>query len=726
MEASHTSSRYWRVGDLVLDQGKRQLRRGTKVLNLPRLSYRLFIALVEAAPDVLTHEQLYDLVWPGRPASPENLAQRIKLLRRSLGDDAENPKYIGAVRGVGYRLLVDVVSHASDESAGGVSGWLRSHKLVIGAAVVLVTLAAFLLVRNLPDASTVAVLPFANGSDLQEDLYLSDGIGDDLRDGLARINGLRVAARTSSVRFRDAADPRTASDDLHVANVVTGLLHRRNDQLQITVRIIDGRTGFQRWSHDFADDTGNLPELQQTIVEAVAGQLLPDGAAAAAALAAVPSTASAYEMMLLARHYFQQVRENPIVDLELLQKAIDLYEKATQADPDSALAQSRLAAALLYYGDIERAEAPVFRALELQPDSSEVQLTLGLYRLGGGLSNSGQPLQRAVELNPNNVEALSAFALWNWTQGDWTAAEPYFREALSLDRLSIDKYRDIGNFYGMGGYRDEALEIAEEIEIRFNTALAYEVIARIHELIGDIDVAIGYALRAREIDPNYKPANWMLAELHARIGDWEGVLRNEPDPGPSPLYFARRYNDLIKLAGELLLENPNQELLSFMLARAYSATGKFEQVVSILENRGLPDVVYNDSRRSNSVEGLVNLSDALYQLGRIDEARELALWAETFMERVVSTDPYHQWWGSMNLACARSILGKDKDALFSLETMLESPGLPWYPFVLDQPCLNRFAGEPRYDGVIAALDERRRNLRERLPATLERMRKRPP
>jgi hypothetical protein len=149
-------------------------------------------------------------------------------------------------------------------------------------------------------------------------------------------------------------------------------------------------------------------------------------------------------------------------------------------------------------------------------------------------------------------------------------------------------------------------------------------------------------------------------------------------------------------------------------------------VVSILENRGLPDVVYNDSRRSNSVEGLVNLSDALYQLGRIDEARELALWAETFMERVVSTDPYHQWWGSMNLACARSILGKDKDALFSLETMLESPGLPWYPFVLDQPCLNRFAGEPRYDGVIAALDERRRNLRERLPATLERMRKRPP
>ena len=96
------------AGDLLIDIGRREVRRGKRTIRLPNLSFELLLALAEAAPNLLTVDELIDRVWPGRVVSPETVTQRIKLLRRALGDDAQNPTYIAGLRGQGYRLLVDV------------------------------------------------------------------------------------------------------------------------------------------------------------------------------------------------------------------------------------------------------------------------------------------------------------------------------------------------------------------------------------------------------------------------------------------------------------------------------------------------------------------------------------------------------------------------------------------------------------------------------------------
>lgn len=93
------------IGDLNLDVQRGELTRQEEVITLPKLSYDLLVALAKSAPALLSQEQLMAIVWPDRVIGDETLKQRVKLLRKSLGDDASAPTYIEAVRGRGYRLI---------------------------------------------------------------------------------------------------------------------------------------------------------------------------------------------------------------------------------------------------------------------------------------------------------------------------------------------------------------------------------------------------------------------------------------------------------------------------------------------------------------------------------------------------------------------------------------------------------------------------------------------
>ncbi len=93
------------IDDLNLDVQRGELTRHEEVITLPKLSYDLLVALAKSAPALLSQEQLMAIVWPDRVIGDETLKQRVKLLRKSLGDDASAPTYIEAVRGRGYRLI---------------------------------------------------------------------------------------------------------------------------------------------------------------------------------------------------------------------------------------------------------------------------------------------------------------------------------------------------------------------------------------------------------------------------------------------------------------------------------------------------------------------------------------------------------------------------------------------------------------------------------------------
>jgi DNA-binding winged helix-turn-helix (wHTH) protein len=101
--------RRYRFADLTLDTGQRRLWRGDEEIRLSKLSFDFLRALVEAAPNLLTPDAIVETVWgPRRVITPENLSQRLMVLREAIGEEAERPRYIEAVRGQGYRLIPDV------------------------------------------------------------------------------------------------------------------------------------------------------------------------------------------------------------------------------------------------------------------------------------------------------------------------------------------------------------------------------------------------------------------------------------------------------------------------------------------------------------------------------------------------------------------------------------------------------------------------------------------
>jgi len=294
------------------------------------------------------------------------------------------------------------------------------------------------------------------------------------------------------------------------------------------------------------------------------------------------------------------------------------------------------------------------------------------------------------------------------------------------DPESLLRYTDLGNFYGASGQRDKALEIAANIQERFSKspekAVAFLVLAQIYELVGNLDVGIAWAMRSRAADPEYPDALWMLAELYARIGDEEGARYFDPDMSFGNLYWLRRYEEMIDVGEDLILENPNQVQVWFGLARAHSALGDYEQAIYLLERQGLPEKVLVDSRRANGIEAMMIYADALNANGQSKKALESAEFVAGIMSRLILTGSQKAWWPIMYEACARSVMGEDELALEILARVVESPGLLWYPILLDSPCFQKFKDEPRYQAVVQSVELRQKILRDRLTDTLQRFR----
>jgi TolB-like protein/DNA-binding winged helix-turn-helix (wHTH) protein/tetratricopeptide (TPR) repeat protein len=726
------------IADLEIDTATREVRRGQTLIRLPKLSYRMLLVLADAAPAVVTHDELVKHVWAGRVVSPETITQRVKLLRGALGDEANQPCYIALVRGQGYRLIAEVTSRTPE--AGSLlpppeRSWAATILVASAVAVVAATGMWLLLEpvsREEPTSvsgferpirpNSVAVLPFENSGLDPDDAYISDGMASTLIDQLSNVDELNVISRSSSVVFRERNhDAMTIAASLGVETLVEGSMERDGETFRITASIVDGESGFQTWSQTFEGDRSTLPVLQREIASLVIGQLVPhyEGRAASHGSASIDPTA--YDLMLLARARYEDVRDQPIVDYKKLDEAIDLYRQLTELEPDSAPAWSQLATALLYKGDVLAAAGPINRALSINPDSAEAQYALGLYKWRRYEDGSGGAFDRAVTLNPNHADAQEAYAKYLWHQLVSDVPETHFLRALEFDTQRLSRYADLGNFYGMSGRQEKARATAEVIAERFKGATAWMTVARTLELIGDLDEAIGWALRAHEAEPDRKDTAWMVAELYARIGDFEAARRYEPGPAFNLLYWEQRYDELIELGDELIFDYPGQSQIWYGMGRAFAATGRYDDAINYLLRQNVPARAMSENRRANDEEALVSLAGALKAAGDIEQAREFAGWFRPYLVTMLNTGGENAWWPHLYLACVDSILDDRESALASLKRMQSTYGMPWYPLLADAPCFRELAESPVYAATLQSVNDKKAALRAKLPKTLARL-----
>lgn len=394
---SQSATTRYRIGDLVLDTGTRQVSRGDESLKLGALTFDLLRVLAESAPDLVSHDQLVERVWQGRLTTPETITQRVSLLRDALSDDATNPRYVELQRGQGYRLVADVERLAERPELKAQSRFLR-FVAVATIAVAGLLFVGMNLLREDPLPS-IAVLPFVDMSAAGNQRHLADGIAEELINQLAGLDGLQVASRTASFGFRDSRENLHAiGSRLGVDNVLEGSVQRRNDEIRVTVQLVDTRNGYHLWSDTFDREVDDIFAIQTDIAMATAGALgvtLGVGGANAFAGAGTDNF-DAYEAYL---------QRN--------------YELATQLDPNYAAAWGRLAVGVA---------STMWRN---PPEAAP-----------GIIDTAKTYAQRAVELDPQSARALSDYATLIYARSEWLESERLYAKALSLrrDRALLAQY----------------------------------------------------------------------------------------------------------------------------------------------------------------------------------------------------------------------------------------------------------------------------------------------
>ena len=221
---------------------------------------------------------------------------------------------------------------------------------------------------SLAKQPSLAVLPFANLGQDEQNEYFSDGLAEELINALSQVSGLKVIARTSAFAFKGKnQDVRQIAEALGVTNVLEGSVRRSGNRVRVTVQLIQAVDGTQLWSQCFDRELTDVFEIQDEIAQAIAEQLkvkLGDSSATARQTANM----EAYEDVLAGRHALFKFTPAG------LEHAYERLQHAISLDPNYAYAHASMAeyhvhqatvGTALHRDALLKAEAAALRSLEL-------------------------------------------------------------------------------------------------------------------------------------------------------------------------------------------------------------------------------------------------------------------------------------------------------------------------------------------------------------------------
>ena len=427
----------YRFADLTLDAARRSVTRDGQAIELKSLDFDLLRFLVESAPNVVNADVLAERVWGRHFVSPENVAQRVMLLRQSLSDDANRPRYIETVRNKGYRLIPTVERVAAGEALAAPQRRRWLVPATAAALLVAVGAAATWLAEPAPQPppspSSVAVLPFENLSPHPADAYLAVAMRDELVSQLTKIGGLRVVP-VSPGTGGPPAIPELLRD-LDVASVLYGSVYHAEGRVRVTPRLTD-TASVSLWSDSYERERSDIFSIQADIALEVARKLRLE-----------PSAAER-----------ENVRRAPTTN----QRAHDLYLSAK--------------ALVCCWGDLDdlmEALADIEQALALDPAFKEAWVVKAhilnqLALIDAGHANehrrlSQQAALRALELDPGLGAAYTVLGQVLAMKSDWRGAELALRKARSLNESAAVMGANAILQLSAGKFGPVALEILEEV-----------------------------------------------------------------------------------------------------------------------------------------------------------------------------------------------------------------------------------------------------------------------
>ena len=260
----------------------------------------------------------------------------------------------------------------------------------------------------LPDKPSIAVLPFDNIGNDEEQEYFADGITEDLITALARIHSFFVTARNSSFSYKgQSPDIRQVADDLGVRYVLEGSVRKAGSRVRITSQLIDGTTGNHLWAERYDREIGDVFDLQDEMTEKIVGAIEPaiSKAEIQRSRSKRPDNLDAWDLCQHGWwHRYRNRREDYV-------SARSFFERAIEKDPEFVSALAGLADTLAYEVVFSFAEEPAAqvaraidlgrRAVEIDDEDPVAHLSLGrAYLAGRQFENGIRTLREALRLNP--------------------------------------------------------------------------------------------------------------------------------------------------------------------------------------------------------------------------------------------------------------------------------------------------------------------------------------
>jgi TolB-like protein/tetratricopeptide (TPR) repeat protein len=310
---------------------------------------------------------------------------------------------------------------------------------------------------------SIAVLPFVNRSHDEEDEYFSDGLADELLNVLAKIRGLRVAARSSAFTFKGkGATVTEVGRALNVATVLEGSVRKAGNRMRISVQLVKVDDGYHLWSETYDRTLDDIFAVQDDIAQSVVKELRTTlfgesdakaeqhaSAQMAAAVKGRTADPEAHRLFLQGRHFID--RRTP----EDSARAISYLKQALEIDPEFALAWASLALAYVGQADggwvpvvegVARGRDAVARALALDPGLAQGHSQMGwiLMVYDWDWHAAEASFQRALELAPGNADVLNAAGMMAQIGGRFDEAIARYHQVVAQDPLRVAAYQNLG------------------------------------------------------------------------------------------------------------------------------------------------------------------------------------------------------------------------------------------------------------------------------------------
>ena len=371
---------------------------------------------------------------------------------------------------------------------------------------------------------SIAVLPFRNLSGDRAQDYFADGLTDEVRTALTRIDALQVLAGTSSETAQGEADaPKAIAANLGVGFLLTGSVQRSGDTARIATDLVDGRTGFSRWSQSVDRKLTDIFAVQSDIARMVASAMSIQVATAEPAPGGTKNV-QAYEDYLQGRALFNLAKDEATD-----RSALSHLDTAVAEDPNFALAHAARSRALaVIAGEHATADQikPLYsqaivaarRAIELAPNLAEGHLALGYVTFAGKLDirDAWPSYQRAYQLAYGNADVALLYALYCSRAGKPAEAKAAVDRAVVLDPLNPRAFRAQGSVaYAARRYADALPPLRKALQLNPKMTFA-------HSLVGNSLLGLGKTAEAlkefkAEPEPQFRLAGLAIAQ--GRLGN---------------------------------------------------------------------------------------------------------------------------------------------------------------------------------------------------------------